>query len=176
VIADRLAPGVGYYVFGPQGGGLGELLLLLRESGLEARHILIWMKDRPTFSLGRLDYEYQHEPICYGWRLGAAHHWHASEPQSSIIQVDRPAASKLHATMKPVGVYERLIRNSTIRHQLVLDPFAGSGTAAIACQSTGRRAALMEIDPAYCDVICARWQSLTGEKPVRDGEPHDFGA
>jgi site-specific DNA-methyltransferase (adenine-specific) len=175
LIRSVLPPGCPYYVCGPQGGGLGELLLLLlREGGLEARHILIWAKDRPTFSLGRLDYEYAHEPICYGWTPGAAHPWHAEGSASSLFRIDRPAASKLHPTMKPVELVEAMLTNSTMAPAIVLEPFGGSGTTLIAAENLGRVARLIEIDPGYCDVICRRFQNLTGIKPLRDGQPHDF--
>ena len=163
---DAMACGCPFYVFGPQGGDLGLLLLLLllRESDIPARHILIWVKDRPTFSLGRLDYEYAHEPICYGWKAGAAHPWYGDGQHSSVIHEPRPSESKLHPTMKPLPLIERLIRNSTLAGAVVLDPFGGSGTTLIAAEAVHRRARLIEIDPGYCDVIVNRWQDYTGKK------------
>jgi site-specific DNA-methyltransferase (adenine-specific) len=176
VLFDVLAPGSPYYIFGPQGGDLGLLLLLLRDSGLAPKHILIWAKNRASFSIGRLDYDYQHEPVVYGWRPGAGHPWYATEPQTSLLPFDRPAASRLHATMKPVDLLAYLIRNSAPIGGSVLDPFGGSGSTLIACEQTGRVAYLMEIDPHYVDVICKRFQDFTGTKPVlgSTGEPHDF--
>ena len=174
-----LPPGCPYYVFGPQGGDLGLLLLLLlRDSRLEPRHILIWVKNRPSFSIGRLDYDYQHEPIVYGWRPGASHHWHADGTRTSILNFDRPSVSPLHPTAKPVNLLAHLIGNSTTPQGIVLDPFAGSGSTLIACHQIGRRCALMEIDPHYVDVICRRYQEHTGEVPVLEstGKAHDFTA
>ncbi len=173
-----LPAGCPYYVFGPQGGELGLLLLLLREGGLATRHILIWVKNRASFSMGRLDYEYAHEPICYGWTPGHAHPWYSTETQNSIIEVDRPQASSLHPTMKPVELFVRLIDNSTRRGGVVLDPFGGSGTTVMACHQTGRVARVLELDEHYVDVICRRYQEATGAVPVLDssGEPHDFTA
>jgi site-specific DNA-methyltransferase (adenine-specific) len=177
VLFDVLAPGSPYYIFGPQRADLGLLLLLLlRDSGLAPKHILIWAKNRASFSIGRLDYDYQHEPVVYGWRPGAGHPWYATEPQTSLLPFDRPAASRLHATMKPVDLLAYLIRNSAPIGGSVLDPFGGSGSTLIACEQTGRVAYLMEIDPHYVDVICKRFQDFTGTKPVLEstGEPHDF--
>ena len=176
VLFDVLAPGSPYYIFGPQGGDLGLLLLILRDSGLAPKHILIWAKNQASFSIGRLDYDYQHEPVVYGWRPGAGHPWYATEPQTSLLPFDRPAASRLHATMKPVDLLAYLIRNSAPIGGSVLDPFGGSGSTLIACEQTGRVAYLMEIDPHYVDVICKRFQDFTGTKPVLEstGEPHDF--
>lgn len=168
--------GTPYYVFGPQGGDLGLLLLLLRDAGMEPRHVLIWVKNRPSFSIGRLDYDYQHEPIVYGWRPGGAHPWHAEVSKTSILNFDRPQASPLHPTSKPVDLIAELVTNSTKRGEMVLDPFAGSGTALVAAHRLDRRARLLEIAPGYCDVICRRYQLVTGDKAVLEstGEPYDF--
>jgi len=65
--------------------------------------------------------------------------------------------------MKPVPLFARLVRNSSRRGDAVLDLFGGSGTTAIACEQLGRDAYLMELDPAYCDVIIDRWERLTGK-------------
>jgi DNA modification methylase len=76
--------------------------------------------------------------------------------------------------MKPVALVERAIRNSSKQRDTVLDPFGGSGTTMIAADRTGRRAVLLEIDPAYADVIVRRWQEATGEAAVLDGEDRTF--
>lgn len=94
------------------------LLLLLRDAGLVPRHVLIWVKNRPSFSIGRLDYDYQHEPIIYGWRPGGPHPWYAQESRVSVLPYDRPQASPLHPTAKPVALLAHLISNSTSRWTL----------------------------------------------------------
>ncbi len=165
-LANVMPGGTPYYIFGPQGGDLGLLLLLLRDAGLAPRHILIWVKNHASFSIGRLDYDYQHEPIVYGWRPGGAHSWFAASPQTSVFHVERSHASPDHPTVKPVELLSRFILNSTQRGAMVLDPFAGSGTVLVAAQETGRRALMMEIDPRYCDLILRRWEELGGEEPV----------
>lgn len=68
--------------------------------------------------------------------------------------------------MKPVALVKRAIRNSSKSRDIVLDPFAGSGSTAIACETAGRMARLIEIDPGYCDVIVRRWQDYTGNQAV----------
>ena len=169
-----LAPGTPYYVFGPQGGDLGLLLLLLlllRDAKLSPRHILIWKKNRPSFSLGRLDYDYQHEPIVYGWQPGAAHPWYADGSRTSILEYDRPAASPDHPTTKPVALIEELIGNSVPVGGIVLDPFLGSGTALVAAERLGRRCLGLEIDPHYCDVAVRRWEEFTGSKAKKCNAP-----
>ena len=76
---------------------------------------------------------------------------------TTIICEDKPCASEMHPTMKPVALFVRLIRNSSKENDIVLDAFGGSGTTMIACEKTNRQARLMEIDPHYCDVIRRRW-------------------
>ena len=79
-----------------------------------------------------------------------------------------------HPTTKPVALVERAIRNSSKQRDTVLDPFGGSGTTMIAAERTGRRAVLLEIDPAYVDVMVRRWQDITGEVAVLEGEDRTF--
>ena len=75
-----------------------------------------------------------------------------------------------HNTMKPVELVERAIRNSSKTRDIVLDPFGGSGTTLIACEKSGRRARLIELDPKYCDVIISRWESFTGGTTVLENK------
>ncbi|MBF0095352.1 MAG: site-specific DNA-methyltransferase [Alphaproteobacteria bacterium] len=133
---------------------------------------IIWAKD--CFTLGRADYQRQYEPILYGWREGVAHHWCGDRDQGDVWQIARPRVNDLHPTMKPVELMERAVRNSSRRGDLVLDPFGGSGTTLIACEKTDRRAALVELDPAYCDVVVRRWQEMTGKAATLDGDGRIF--
>jgi DNA modification methylase len=135
---------------------------------------IIWAKDR--FTLGRSDYQRQFEPILYGWPEGAKHHWCGARDQGDVWFIDRPSRNDLHPTMKPVGLVERAIRNSSPRGGLVLDPFGGSGTTLIAAERTGRTAALLELDPRYVDVIVERWQAETGRDAVLNGDGRSFAA
>jgi len=125
---------------------------------------IIWAKDR--FTLGRSDYQRQYEAILYGWREGSDHYWCGDRDQGDVWLIDRPARNDLHPTMKPVALVERAIRNSSRKGDIVLDPFAGSGTTLIAAQETGRVARLLELDPRYVDVIIKRWEAMTGRSAV----------
>ena len=84
----------------------------------------------------------------------------------NAFKTERAEELALHPTVKPVAMVADAIRDVSHRNHLVLDPFGGSGTTLIAAQKTGRRARLMELDPAYCDVIVRRWQSFTGKDAV----------
>ncbi|PHK93851.1 DNA methylase N-4 [Pseudoroseomonas rhizosphaerae] len=144
-----------------------------QEAGGKWSSTIIWAKN--TFALGRADYHQQFEAMLYGWKAGAQHYWCGARDQGNVWHFDKPARNDLHPTMKPVALVERAIRNSSKQRDTVLDPFGGSGTTMIAAERTGRRAVLLELDPAYADVIVRRWQEATGEAAVLDGEDRTFG-
>ena len=153
-----LKPGGGFYVWHADLHGL-PVRLACADAGLQVRQCLVWAKS--AFTLGRQDYHWRHEPCLYGWRDGAAHECLGDRAQSTVLEFDRPARNGEHPTMKPVALFESLVRNSCPEGGTVLDPFAGSGTALVAAEATGRRAALLELDPRYCDVIVRRWEQFT---------------
>jgi DNA modification methylase len=133
---------------------------------------LIWAKHH--FTLGRSDYQRQYEPILYGWPQKVEHYWGGDRNQGDVWFISRPMANREHPTAKPVELVERAIENSSRIRDVVLDPFAGSGTTLIACQRRKRRARLMELDPGYADVICQRWQQYTGKSAVLQAEGRTF--
>lgn len=116
--------------------------------------------------MGRQDYQWKHEPCLYGWKDGASHVWNSDRKQTTVIDWDKPKVNDIHPTMKPVGLFEYLISNSSRIGDLVLDTFGGSGTSIIACEQDGRRCCTMELDPRYVDAIIKRWENFTGEKAV----------
>ncbi len=91
------------------------------------------------------------------------------EVPTTVLAVAKPSQSKLHPTMKPVALVERMVANSSPRGGLVLDSCGGSGTSIIACERLGRRCNVMEIDPKFADVIVMRWQEATGKIAVLAG-------
>lgn len=153
-----------YYIFGPQGG---ELLLLLFQSILESnwqlKHMMIWVKN--NIVLGRSDYNYQHEPILYGWK--EKHNFYGRAGESSIWNIDKPTKSKLHPTMKPVSLISKCILNSSKPQDIVIDVFGGSGSTLIACEKLDRKCYMMELDQKYCDIIVSRWEKYTNKKAVK---------
>jgi DNA modification methylase len=151
---------------------IGTLKSAFEAAGGHWSTFVIWAKN--AFTLGRSDYQRQYEPILYGWPEASDHYWCGARDQGDVWQHDRPTCNDLHPTMKPVGLVERAIRNSSKTRDIVLDPFAGSGTTLMAAEATGRTAALLELDPGYCDVIVRRWQEATGGTAVRqDGAVFD---
>jgi DNA modification methylase len=154
--------GAVWYVWAPAGPQFLDFAQILK--GLKIwRQTLVWVKD--SLVMGHSDYHYRHEVCFYGWREGK----HLSTPdrcQDTVWEVPRPKRSTEHPTMKPVELIERCVKNSTIKGQLVLEPFSGSGTTLIACEQLGRRCFAVEIDPRFCDVALRRWSKLTGKDPV----------
>lgn len=166
-------PGAGWYVAAPHGPiGIAFSVAL---SELDVwRHSLVWAKD--SLVMGRADYHYRHEPLYYGWTPGGAHDWFGDRKQTTVLEFPRPKRNAEHPTMKPVDLVAYCLNNSAPRGGIVLDPFAGSGSTLMACEYTGRKARVIELDPRYADVICRRWQEYTGSKPVLEasGESYDF--
>lgn len=150
-----------YYVTSPQGGELGLMMMMMKDAGLPVRHMLIWKKDSATFSLGRLDYDYQHEPIFYTWTK-KHHNYRGGDNRTTVWEYPKPRKCDLHPTMKPVALVENCMKDATKEGDIVLDLFGGSGTTMIAAENLGRKARLMELDPHYCDVIITRWENATG--------------
>lgn len=155
-----------YYVTSPQGGELGLMMMMMKDAGLPVRHMLIWEKNSATFILGRLDYDYQHEPIFYTWTKSHKN-YRNGEFRTTIWKYDKPRKCDLHPTMKPVELVENCMMDASVEGDIVLDMFGGSGTTMIAAEQLGRKARLMELDPHYCDVIIARWEKLTGKEAVK---------
>lgn len=132
--------------------------------GWKVRQCLIWNKN--SMVMGRQDYQWKHEPCLYGWKDGASHLWASDRKQTTVIDYQKPNASKIHPTMKPVGLFDYQIKNNTKGGDIVLDIFNGSGTTIMACEQNGRVARCMELDPRYVDACVKRWENFTGEKAV----------
>lgn len=163
-VRENCAEDAVYFVTSPQGGSLGlMMMMMMKDAGLEVRHVLMWRKNSATFSLGRLDYDYQHEPIFYTW-VKKHHNFRNGENRTTVWDYDKPRHCDLHPTMKPVALVANAIMDGSKPGMIVLDAFGGSGTTLIAAEQLGRRCRMMELDPHYVDVIIARWEKLTGGK------------
>ena len=155
-----LCEGAWYISFGSQ--TLDQLLQPLRNAGMDWKSIIIWMKNQSTIS-GK-DYKSRFEPIVYG-RFNECFYGERYN-EEDVWQIQRTLKNDLHPTMKPIALVEKAISNSSKTGNFVLDLFGGSGSTLIACEKTGRKARLMELDPKYCDVIVKRWEDFTGKKAV----------
>ena len=162
VSADSvLKMGGAFYIWHSDSEGLNFRLACI-EAKWKLRQTLIWSKN--SMVMGRQDYHWQHEPCLYGWKEGSSHSWYSDRKQTTIIKYDRPTKSKLHPTMKPVGLMEYLVKNSSKQEDIILDSFLGSGSTLIACEKQSRICYGVELDPKYCDVIVKRWEQFTGKK------------
>jgi DNA modification methylase len=125
---------------------------------------VIWRK--PRFIISRGHYHWQHEPCWYAVRKGGSAKWCGDRSQSTVwdIALKDGGEDTNHSTQKPVECMARPIRNHGGKDDDVYDPFLGSGTTIIAAEQLGRRCYGLELSPAYCDVIVARWEKLTGRK------------
>ena len=137
----------------------------IEESGFTVKQELIWNKN--SLVMGRQDYQWKHEPCLYGWKETNSHIWYGDRKQTTVIDWDRPTKADLHPTMKPVGLFDYQIKNSSKAGDNILDLFGGSGTTIMACEQNNRNAYVMEFDPKYVDVIIKRWENFTGEKAIK---------
>lgn len=158
---DVMNPGAAFYIWYAS-SSVSEFCAAAKDTGLLVKEELIWNKN--TMVLGRQDYQWKHEPCLYGWKEGGTHHWYSDRKQTTVLNFDKPAASRLHPTMKPIPLFDYQIKNSSKPGDLVLDIFGGSGTTLMACQQNGRKSYTMEYDPHYVDVIIKRWEDFTGDK------------
>ena len=121
----------------------------------------IWIKSGPSFSMGRKDYEPQHEYCMYGWY---GHHKFYGPYRTTLFNYNKPMHNDLHPTMKPIPLIAQTIQDGSKEGDNVLDIHMGSGTCLMACEQTNRTCFGVELDPHYCDVIVNRWEKLTGKK------------
>lgn len=191
---EHIKAGASFYIWHADNESL-VFRKALEDSGITRRQTLVWVKN--SFTLGRQDYQWRHEPCLYGWKDGAAHYFTNSRSEttviddtpdfdkmkkdeairllkdiygreaSTIIYEDKPRTSPLHPTMKPLPLIGYLIQNSSKPKQSVLDPFGGSGTTLMASEQLNRICYTMELDPQYADVIVDRWEKFTGQEALK---------
>lgn len=158
-----LFPGDVAYVY-HDGKAASIVQTSLEESGFEMRAQIIWAKDRMALSRG--DYHWQHEPCLYAVRRGGKGYRNDDRTQTTLWTIPaRDDDGHGHGTQKPVECMARPIRNHTV--DLVYDPFHGSGTTTIACETLSRRCRAVEISPGYVAVALQRWADATGKTPIK---------
>ena len=154
-----------YYMTMPQGGTHMMMMMMMMKAGWQVKHELIWLKQ--SIVLNRADYNYQHEPISYGWNKTHKFYGKGKFKNTSVWQIDRPTKSKEHPTMKPIELICEALNNSSQKGDIVVDLFGGSGSTLIACEQLGRKCYTMELDEKYASVIVERWEKFTGKKAVK---------
>ena len=151
---DSIKEGGSIYVCHADSEGLNFRKAFI-DAGFKLAQCLIWVKN--SFTMGRQDYQWQHEPILYGWKPGAGHYFVDDRSLSTVWFYDKPKHNDLHPTMKPLELVGQGINNGSLLGQLVLDLFGGSGSTLIACEQAGRINYSMELDEKYADVIVKRF-------------------
>lgn len=142
-----------------------EFINAFYDSGLKQRSVLIWHKTSGGFGDFMAQYMNAYEPFIYGSN-GDAVNLYGATNEKTVWDMDKEKKCDLHPTMKPIQLIARAIGNSSKIGDSVLDLFGGSGSTLIACEQTGRKCYMMELDPHYVDVIIKRWENLTGKKAV----------
>lgn len=162
------------YVFHADTEGL-NFRRAFKDAGFYLSGCCVWKKN--ALVLGRSPYQWQHEPVLYGWKQKGKHQWFSDRKQTTIWEYDRPKSSKEHPTMKPVQLMAYPIQNSSMRGTLVLDPFLGSGSTLIAADQTGRICYGIELDEKFVDVIVKRYMEArenTDVKLIRESRTLSF--
>lgn len=170
-IEGVLADDASIYVFHADTEGL-NFRRAFADAGFYLSGTCIWKKQ--SLVLGRSPYQWQHEPVLFGWKKKGKHQWYTGRKESTIWEFDKPKKNGDHPTMKPIPLVAYPIKNSSMANSIVLDPFGGSGSTLIACEQTGRVCRTIELDEKYCDVIVKRFIEQVGGSDnvyvIRDGQ------
>ena len=170
-----MAQDASIYVFHADTEGL-NFRKAFSDAGFQLSGCCIWKK--PSLVLGRSPYQWQHEPVLFGWKKKGKHNWYTDRKQTTIWEFDKPRKNADHPTMKPVALLAYPIMNSSLTNCIVLDPFGGSGSTLIACEQSGRICYTIELDEKYCDVIVKRYIGQAGGADevslIRDGVKYAY--
>ena len=170
-MADHLEKGGSAYVFHADTEGLNFRKAFV-DSGFHLAGCCIWVKN--SLVLGRSDYQWQHEPVLYGFMQNGKHRWYSDRKQTTIWNFDKPKKNSNHPTSKPLDLLSYPISNSTQENAVVIDTFGGSGSTLMACEKMNRICYTMELDEKYASVILRRYVEDTGDKDnvyvIRNGK------
>lgn len=154
-----MADDASIYVFHADTEGL-NFRKAFNDAGFYLSGCCIW--EKPSLVLSRSPYQWQHEPVLYGWKKKGKHQWYASRKETTIWKYDKPKKNTDHPTMKPIPLLAYPIMNSSLSNCIVLDMFGGSGSTLIACEQTNRICYTIELDEKYADVIVKRYIEQVG--------------
>jgi DNA modification methylase len=170
-----MAADASIYVFHADTEGL-NFRRAFADAGFYLSGCCIWKKQ--SLVLGRSPYQWQHEPVLYGWKKNGKHQWYTGRKETTIWEFDKPKKNGDHPTMKPIPLLAYPIGNSSMANSVVLDPFGGSGSTLIACEQTDRICRTIELDEKFCDVIVNRYieqvGSADGVSVLRDGKTYSY--
>lgn len=176
-MAEHLESGGSAYVFHADTEGLNFRKAFI-DAGFHLAGVCIWVKN--SLVLGRSDYQWQHEPVLFGWKKGGKHSWYSDRSQTTIWNYDKPKRNKNHPTSKPLDLLGYPICNSSRENAVVIDTFGGSGSTLMACEQLNRICCTMELDEKYASVILRRYVEDTGDAEnvyvIRNGEQMPYSA
>ena len=176
-MADHLEKGGAAYVFHADTEGLNFRRAFI-DAGFHLAGCCIWVKD--SLVLGRSDYQWQHEPVLYGFMQNGKHPWYSDRKQTTIWNFAKPKLNANHPTSKPLDLLGYPIGNSTQENAIVIDTFGGSGSTLMACEQMNRTCCTMELDEKYASVILRRYVDDTGDADgvyvIRNGEKLPYTA
>ena len=176
-MAEHLEKGGAAYVFHADTEGLNFRKAFV-DAGFHLAGVCIWVKN--SLVLGRSDYQWQHEPVLYGFLKNGKHPWYSDRKQTTIWNYDKPKRNKNHPTSKPLDLLGYPICNSSQENAIVLDTFGGSGSTLMACEQTNRICFMCELDEKYASVILRRYVEDTGDSEnvfvERGGEKFPYSA
>lgn len=176
-MAANLEKGGAAYVFHADTEGLNFRKAFV-DAGFHLAGCCIWVKN--SLVLGRSDYQWQHEPVLYGFLQNGKHYWskNAGRKQTTIWNFDKPKKNKNHPTSKPLDLLAYPIGNSSQENAIVIDTFGGSGSTLMACEQTNRICHTMELDEKYASVILRRFVEDGGDPDsvyvIRNGEKYMY--
>ena len=159
-MAAHLEPGGAAYVFHADTEGLNFRQAFI-DAGFHLAGCCIWVKD--SLVLGRSDYQWQHEPVLYGFLKNGKHSWYSDRKQTTIWNFKKPKRNENHPTSKPLDLLSYPIGNSSQENAIVVDTFGGSGSTMMACERSNRICYMMELDKKYASVILRRYVEDTGD-------------
>ena len=154
-----MADDASIYVFHADTEGL-NFRKAFADAGFYLSGCCIWKKQ--SLVLGRSPYQWQHEPVLFGWKKKGKHQWYTGRKESTIWEFDKPKKNGDHPTMKPIPLLAYPIMNSSLTNGVVLDIFGGSGSTLIACEQSDRICYTVELDEKFCDVIVNRFIEQVG--------------
>ena len=158
-VINVMADDASIYVFHADTEGL-NFRKAFADAGFYLSGCCIWKKQ--SLVLGRSPYQWQHEPVLFGWKKKGKHQWYTGRKESTIWEFDKPKKNGDHPTMKPIPLLAYPIMNSSLTNGVVLDIFGGSGSTLIACEQSDRICYTVELDEKFCDVIVNRFIEQVG--------------
>lgn len=170
-MVTHVEAGASAYIFHADTEGLNFRTAFV-DAGFHLAGCCIWKKD--SLVLGRSDYQWQHEPVLYGFLKNGKHNWYSDRKQTTIWEFAKPKRSENHPTSKPLDLLSYPIKNSSQENAIVIDTFGGSGSTLMACELTNRICYTMELDEKYASVILRRYVENEGNPEgvycIRNGE------